>query len=194
MNEIAKEINFDELLKCLEELDSQREYAYKESRQILVSFPKLFVLLHNEKYDEVKESLAQLGVKIRKLKSEIDLRWQKYLLPAQIEYVEAYVYLCLLQEARIPSKEEMSVDVDVYLLGLLDCIGELRRAVYDSINQKNYYKANLCFSFMKTILEKIFPLSYFDNVIPGLRHKVDLARKLIEETYIDLTKIKASKE
>jgi len=189
MNNIVDEINFDNLLKCLEELDRQREYAYKESRQILICFPRIFVLLHEEKYEEVKDLLKQLETKIKKLKSEINLRWQKYLFPAQIEYVEAYTYLCVLQEARVPSEQEIDVGVDAYLLGLLDCIGELRRAVYDYINQKNYNKANFCFNSMKIIFEKIFPLSYFDNVIPGLRHKVDLARKLIEETYVDLTKI-----
>jgi translin len=193
MNKIEDEINFDNLLKCLEELDAQREYAYKESRQILIYFPQIFALLHEEKYEKVKDLLKQLETKIKKLKSEINWRWQKYLFPAQIEYVEAYTYLCVLQEARVPSEQEIDVEVDAYLLGLLDCIGELRRAVYDYINQKNYNKANFCFISMKIIFEKIFPLSYFDNVIPGLRHKVDLARKLIEETYVDLTKISVFK-
>ncbi len=192
-NEIANEIDFDGLLKILEDLDLQREHTYKESRQILISFPKLFVLLHEEKYVEAQDLLSQLEIRIKKLRSEIIPRWQKYLLQAEIEYVEAYAYLSLLQKGRIPSQKDMCVEVDAYLLGLLDCIGELRRAVYDNINKKNYVKASLCFNYMKSILEKIFPLSYFDNVIPSLRHKVDLARKLIEETYIDLTKINALK-
>ncbi|MEM1986029.1 MAG: hypothetical protein QXE05_02240 [Nitrososphaeria archaeon] len=193
MNEIIDEIDFNDLLKNLEDLDLQREYAYKESRQILISFPKLFVLLHEEKYTEAKKFLRQLEIRIKKLKSEIIPRWQKYLLQVEIEYVEAYAYLSLLQEGRVPSQKDIGVEVDAYLLGLLDCIGELRRTVYDNINKKNYDKAVLCFNYMKSILEKIFPLSYFDNVVPNLRHKVDLARKLIEETYIDLTRIKALK-
>lgn len=193
MNGIINGIDFDTLLKKLEDLDLQREHAYKESRQILISFPKLFVLLHEEKYAEAKDFLMQLEIKIKKLKSGTIPRWQKYLLQVETEYVEAYAYLSLLQEGRVPSQKDIDVEIDAYLSGLLDCVGELRRTVYDNINKKNYVKATLCFNYMKTILEMIFPLSYFDNVIPGLRHKVDLARKLIEETYVDLTKINALK-
>jgi len=184
---------YEELLKKLESLDSEREFIYKESRSILVSFPKVFTLLHQGKVGEAKQVLNGLREKLDDLKSKTNGRWLKYLLPPQIECVEATVFLTVIEESRIPSQKELNAEIEAYLLGLLDCVGELRRAVYDKVNEQNYDEAILFFNSMKTIFENISSFSYFDNVVPSLRHKVDVARKLIEETYIDITKIKALK-
>jgi len=184
---------YEELLKKLESLDSEREFIYKESRSILVSFPKVFTLLHEDKVGEAKQILEGLRRKLDDLKSKTDTRWLKYLLPAQIECVEATVFLIIIEESRVPSQKELNSEIEAYLLGLLDCIGELRRAVYDEVNEQNYDKAILFFNSMKTIFESISSFSYFDNIVPSLRRKIDLARRLIEETYIDITKMKALK-
>jgi len=190
LNLIKNEIEQEALLKELELLDSQREHIYKEGRSILVLFPKIFVMLRQEKINDAKEYLLNLRQRLDELSSKTDFRWKKYLLPAQIEYVEAIVYLSILEESRIPSYKEVAFEIEPYLLGLLDCIGELRRSVYDKINEKNLEKAKFLYNSMIEIFDHISSFSYFDNVIPSLRRKVDLARRLIEETYIDITKIK----
>ena len=141
--------------------------------------------------DEAGESLVMAKGRMDVLKSKTNQRWQKYILPSEIEYVETCTYFLILKESRIPSKEELNVELEPYLLGLLDCIGELRRAVYDKINEQNYGKSAFFFDSMRTIFENLSPFSYFDNAVPSLRRKVDLARRLIEETYVDLTKINA---
>lgn len=184
---------YEELLKKLESLDSEREFVYKESRSILVSFPKVFTLLHQNRVGEAKQILKGLREKLDDLKLKTNERWLKYLLPLQIECVEATVFLTVIEELRIPSQKELDVEIEAYLLGLLDCVGELRRAVYDKVNEQNYDKADIFFNSMKIIFENVSSFSYFDNLVPSLRHKVDLARKLIEETYIDITKMKALK-
>lgn len=193
MESIKNNMAYEELLKKLESLDSEREFVYKESRSILVSFPKVFTLLHEDKIDEAKQILERLRGKLYDLQSKTDTRWLKYLLPAQIEYVEATVFLTVIEELRVPSQKELNSEIEAYLLGLLDCIGELRRAVYDKVNEQDYGKAVFFFDSMKTIFENISSFSYFDNVVPSLRRKIDLARRLIEETYIDITKMKALK-
>jgi translin len=187
------DIAYEEILKRLESLDSEREFIYKESRSILVSFPKVFTLLHEDKIDEAKQILEGLRRKLYDLRSKADARWVKYLIPAQIEYIEATVFLTVIVESRIPSQKELDSEIEAYLLGLLDCIGELRRAVYDKINEQNYSKAVFFFDSMKVIFESTSSFSYFDNVVPSLRRKIDLARRLIEETYIDMTKMKTLK-
>ena len=193
MESIENNIDYEELLKKLESLDSEREFIYKESRSVLVSFPKVFTFLHEGRIDEAKQILEELKRKLYDLKSKADVRWLKYLLPAQIEYIEATVFLTVLVESRIPSQKELDSEIEAYLLGLLDCIGELRRSVYDKVNEQNYDKTIFFFDSMKTIFENVSSFSYFDNVVPSLRRKIDLARRLIEETYIDITKMKTLK-
>ncbi|MEM3403594.1 MAG: hypothetical protein QXJ17_03465 [Nitrososphaeria archaeon] len=189
MDSIRNEIEQELLLKELELLDSQREYIYKEGRSILVLFPKIFAMLHQGQVNNAKENLIILRKRLEELLSKTDFRWRKYLLPAQIEYVEAIVYLSIIEEFRIPSYKEVGFEIEPYLLGLLDCVGELRRSVYDKINEKNFEKASFFYKSMKEIFDNLSSFSYFDNAVPSLRRKVDLARRLIEETYVDITKI-----
>lgn len=179
------------MLKTLESFDSEREFVFRESRSILVSFPKVFTLLHENRISEAKGIIKELGEKLNILESKTNFRWLKYLIPAQIECVEANVFLSIIDASVIPSHKEMKFGIEAYLLGMLDCIGELRRAVYDKINEQDYEKALFFYNSMKTIFEKLSSFSYFDNVVPSLRRKIDLARRLIEETYVDITKIKA---
>ena len=193
MESVKNNIEYDEILKTLESLDSEREFVFRESRSILVSFPKVFTLLHGDRISEAKGILKELEEKLNILESKTNFRWLKYLIPAQIECVEANVFLSIIDVSVIPSQKEMKFGIEVYLLGMLDCIGELRRAVYDKINEQDYEKALFFYNSMETIFEKLSSFSYFDNVVPSLRRKIDLARRLIEETYVDITKVKALK-
>ncbi|MGQ9782242.1 MAG: hypothetical protein ACUVQ8_08420 [Nitrososphaeria archaeon] len=189
MEPIKADIDYEELLKKLEAIDLEREYVLKESRSILVSFPKVFALLHEDKIVDAKAMLKELRDRLRNLESKTNHRWLKYILPAQIECVEATVFLSIIEASIIPSQRMLGFEIEAYMLGMLDCIGELRRAVYERINEQNYEKAFFFYNSMKAIFENVSPFSYFDNVVPSLRRKIDIARRLIDETYVDITKM-----
>ena len=69
-----------------------------------------------------------------------------------------------------------------YLLGLLDAIGELKRSVYDSIRRGDLKTAERMFLTMGSLYVMISPFAVYDNVVQGLRRKLDVARMLIEDT------------
>jgi translin len=189
LESVKSDIDSQEILKKLEAIDSEREYVLKQSRSILVSFPKIFALLHDDKVADAKAVLKELRDRLSALESRTNYRWLKYVLPAQIECVEATALLSIIEGSIIPSQAKLGFEIEAYMLGMLDCIGELRRAVYEKINEQNYEKAFFFYSSMKAIFDSISPFSYFDNVIPSLRRKIDLARRLMDETYVDITKM-----
>lgn len=53
------------------------------------------------------------------------------------EYVEAYSFWLFLKEGRVPSPEELGVDVMTYLMGIADIAGELGRRANEELVKKN---------------------------------------------------------
>ncbi|MEL9990386.1 MAG: haloacid dehalogenase [Thermoproteus sp.] len=53
------------------------------------------------------------------------------------EYVEAYSLWIFLKERRLPTLEEVGVDVMTYLMGIADIAGELGRKINEELVKKN---------------------------------------------------------
>jgi translin len=77
-----------------------------------------------------------------------------------------------------------------YVLGLLDCIGEIKRMVIDKIRSEGISNVNTLFELMDRIYGTIYPLAVYDNLMPGLRKKLDISRLLIENVRAIITEEK----
>mgnify|MGYP003350755524 CR=1 FL=1 len=129
---------------------------------------------------EAKKLLAQYRKNINK-------SLYRYLIPSEQEFVEASSFLALLQGKDIPSPESLQVKEESYILGLLDCIGEMRRNVYDKIRVGKSEDARKMFEKMDDLYLQLYPFAYFDKVIKEARRKLDVNRILVEETRIAIT-------
>ena len=67
-----------------------------------------------------------------------------------------------------------------YVLGLLDCIGELKRLALDSIRAGNAGEAQRVFWVMQELYEAVYPFATLDKVVKDVRRKLDVNRSLIE--------------
>ncbi len=74
-----------------------------------------------------------------------------------------------------------------YVLGLLDCVGELRRNIYDRIRTGNLEEAKKTFDLMEDLYLELYPFASFDKVVKEARRKLDVDRILVEETRTALT-------
>jgi translin len=133
-----------------------------------------------KKIVEAKRLLAQY-------RKNIDKSLYKYLIPSEQEFVEASSFLALVQGKDIPSPESLQVKEESYILGLLDCIGEMRRNVYDKIRIGKSEDARKMFEKMDDLYLQLYPFAYFDKVIKEARRKLDVNRILVEETRIAIT-------
>jgi translin len=103
------------------------------------------------------------------------------------EYSEAALLMLLIKESRYASPEELSVPfVDAYVLGLADLVGELRRSALDSVCDGDVERAVSVLGRMDEVLSNLITLDYPEAIIPGLRHKCDVARSLVEKTRGDI--------
>ncbi len=103
------------------------------------------------------------------------------------EYSEAQIFLNLIENKRFVDPKEIDVPDEAYVLGLADVIGELRRRSLDLIRKGHIEAAEENLNIMETIYNEIISYDELLLLIPGLRRKCDVARRIIEATRGDVT-------
>ena len=104
------------------------------------------------------------------------------------EYSEASIFLMLIKEGRFVTPSEIHVPSVDYVLGLADVIGEYRRLALDKLREGKVEAGEECLKIMDRVFMQLLALDEAYMLVPGLRHKSDIARKIIESTrgYITL--------
>ncbi|MHA1683709.1 MAG: hypothetical protein ACTSUE_22415 [Promethearchaeota archaeon] len=185
-------LTFDQIREELDLIDATREKVMVLSRKGIRACSEGIKKLHRkeagveESIDTVKGMLEKImGIleesKVSLLKGHASTIFQ--------EYVELVVLHGIFSEADVPSMMDITPKPPAvqYLLGLCDVVGELRRASIDCIRDEAFDRAFTYFDAMVTIQEEIFSLDYPNAIIPNVRHKSDVNRKLINITRSDLT-------
>jgi translin len=183
-----------ELQKSIEAIDidlkniqERRESLIKGVRDVTLLCSKSIVSLHNAKYEDSSQQMHRAKELLLELRKSAQQDLYRYVIPAETELVEAKVLQAIICGSGIPSIQSLEVHHEAYILGLLDCIGELKRLVYDSIRKgKNDAGKNL-FELMEQIYITLYPLAIYDNIVHGMRRKLDIARILIEDTRAAIT-------
>ena len=103
------------------------------------------------------------------------------------EYSEARIFLVLVKESRFITPAEINVPSVDYVLGLADVIGEYRRLALDNLREGEVKKGEQCLEVMDQIFIQLLALDEAYMLVPGLRHKSDTARRVIEATRGDIT-------
>lgn len=173
--------------KKLDETTARRERLIKESRDIISLSSKAIVSIHTSNYAEARKLRSQAGKGLDTLKKIAENDLIKYILVPEQEYVECSVMLAFATSKSLPSSEELGVRPASYMLGLLDSVGELKRVVYDSIRQGKLRYAENAFGTMEVLYTMISPFAVYDNIVQGLRRKLDVARMLIDDTRATIT-------
>ena len=103
------------------------------------------------------------------------------------EYSEANIFLILVREERFVTPAEINVPSVDYVLGLADVIGEYRRLALDNLREGEVEKGEKCLEIMDQVFIQLLALDEAYMLVPGLRHKSDIARRIIESTRGDIT-------
>jgi translin len=106
---------------------------------------------------------------------------------ARQEYSEANIFLKLIEESRFATPEEIGVPSIDYVLGLADVIGEYRRLALDALREGDTKKGENCLQTMDEVYVELMALDEAYMLVPGLRRKCDVARRIIETTRGDIT-------
>lgn len=177
--------------KELAEKDEIRENAQNDMRKALSLSKQSILLIHQKKMKEAKHQIAvarEIVSKLNELSDEHpDVVYGGMFSAALQEFSEANIFLCLVEESRFVSPEEIKVPSVDYVLGLADVVGEFRRLALDALREDNVKKGEECLETMDEVYVELMALDEAYMLVPGLRRKCDVARKIIEITRGDIT-------
>jgi translin len=173
--------SLEEINQNLKDVQDRREKLIKGTRDVVMLCSKSIVSLHHNQPDDAKAKIGQAKEMLVEFRRYAQEDLYRYISVAEQELVEAYALRAVIENAPIPSMEDLDVTGPSYLTGLLDCVGEIKRLVYDRMRSGNEEDAEKLFAMMEEIYNAIYPLAVYDNIVSGLRKKLDVARMLIED-------------
>jgi len=175
----------------LRKKEEVRQELQRDMRRATRLSKQAILFTHQERFDEAKKLLKEAGELFTKLaeisKNHPELVYAGLVTAAFEEYAEAHTLLTLTREGRFVNPEELGVPSVSYLLGLSDVIGELRRRTLDSLRKGDLETAENCMQTMEHIYVELTAMDDAYLLVPGLRRKCDIARRIIETTRGDLT-------
>ena len=176
-----------EISKSLKSSNESREFLIKNTRDVVILCSHSIIAAHKGDLklarQKIKKAETVLKINQKKAKNE----FQKYLITPEQEFVEAHSFLAIVENKEIPSLKSLKVSEESYVLGLLDCIGELKRFVLDSIRNGQLKKADRIFNVMENLYQTLYPFAMYDKIVRETRRKLDVNRVLVEETRAVIT-------
>ncbi len=180
-----------QIRKELKGKEKIREKAQADMRKVTSLSKQAILFIHQKRNQEAtkllekaKEIIVRLNA-IAKEHPEI-IHSGLYDIALQ-EYSEANIFLTLVEESRFITPAEINVPSIDYVLGLADVIGEYRRLALDALREGDSKKSEECLQIMDEIYTELMAMDEAYMLVPGLRRKCDVARKIIETTRGDVT-------
>ncbi|MCW4000445.1 MAG: hypothetical protein NWE93_09410 [Candidatus Bathyarchaeota archaeon] len=168
-----------------------REETHESMRKATSLSKQAILLLHQKRFDEAAKMLSEAKEKIQKLQAQgeecPEVIYGGMFSAAMQEYSEACILLTMVKEDRFVTPSEINVPSVDYVLGLADVIGEYRRLALDYLREGETKEGERCLEIMDQIFIQLLALDEAYMLVPGLRHKSDIARRIIESTRGDIT-------
>ena len=173
--------------KNLEKTNSKREFLIKNNRETVILCSQAIISIHKNDLSTAKKKIAKAKSELTKLKQKSAGDLVRYIITPEQEFVEAVSLLAVIEGKDIPSVKSLKVSDESYILGLLDCIGEIKRQVIDKIRVGNSRRATQLFDIMENLYLLLYPFASYDKIVKEARRKLDVNRMLVEETRSVLT-------
>ncbi|QLJ52272.1 MAG: hypothetical protein Sv326_0097 [Candidatus Fermentimicrarchaeum limneticum] len=172
------------IVKILEGEEKEQDELLRLTREIVRGCSVAIKCIHSKELKECEkqiEAVERMVEKMRKADGFENITMQAYQ-----EYAEARVLLSVIGRKDIPTYEELKIPFKAYLLGLLDCVGELRREMLEELKRGDKKKADYYFSKMDELYEALLPLRFSNSLLPNFRRKQDVARMQLEQARSEL--------
>ncbi len=181
--EITSTLN--EVKEYLDTIDGVRENVIRSTREIIRRSGWAIVEALKGDLDKAYEHLNICETHARRLLEDLrpypELLYTGLVNNALSEYVEARLFIDLITSGKLRNHRELGVPPVPYLQGLGDLVGELKRLGLELIRNNEYDLASKLLSIMEAIYLELRTLDYPDALLPGVRHKTDVARRLVDD-------------
>ncbi|MGB0855516.1 MAG: RNA-binding protein [Nitrosopumilus sp.] len=182
------------IAKDLGDVQDAREFLLKNTREVIILCSRSIIAIHKGDIKTGKNNLKQAEMLLRKYRKKSTIELRRYLITPEQEFVEAACLIAIVEKKEIPSNIKLSVMSESYVLGLLDCIGELKRRVFDKIRIGEIDEAIRVFEIMENLYLNLYTFSMYDKVVKEARRKIDVNRILVEDVRSAITEEKRRTE
>lgn len=186
--------SLNEIAKSLGEIQDAREFLLTNTREIIILCSKSIIAVHKGDISTGKTNLKKASVLLNKYKKKATGELRRYLIIPEQEFVEAACLIAIVEQKEIPSDKKLAVMPESYVLGLLDCIGELKRQVFDKIRVGKIDEATRIFEVMENLYLQLYTFSLYDKVVKEARRKIDVNRILVDDVRSVITEEKRRTE
>ncbi|MDD5178132.1 MAG: hypothetical protein PHT54_02525 [Candidatus Nanoarchaeia archaeon] len=173
--------DFSNIRKDLVKLDNKREKTIIISRDTIKLSKLIINLIHREELDKCKSYIAKIKESVAKLDDSEGIARA-----AKQEYAEALTFYYIVKENKLPTRREIKIDTESYLLGVCDLTGELVRRGINLVIKNRYDDAEK----IKKLVDDIYTEFLTFNLRNGeLRKKFDSIKynlKKLEEVMYDV--------
>lgn len=173
--------SLDSIDADLKDMQERREKLIKGTRDAVMLCSKSIVAMHHGQLKEAAENMEKAKVMLVEFRGFAKSDLYRYISVAEQELVEAFALKAVMEGSPLPQMGDLAVSGPSYLTGLLDTVGEVKRLVYDRMWSGNEKDAEKLFAVMEEIYGAVYPFAVYDNIVAGLRKKLDVARMLIED-------------
>lgn len=161
--------------------------AHELSREMIRNCAKMITYIHNDNYEGVELISKGIAEKHNKLKKFED-RFRYIIIQAYQEMAEARIFYAIKMDLEIPGPEELDIDYESYILGLMDVVGELKRELLNALRKNRVDDAKRYLETMEEIYDATRSIRFAEAILPGFRKKQDVARIQIENAGSDILK------
>ncbi len=186
--------SLSKIAKDLGTTQDSREFLLKNTREIIILCSKSIIAVHKGDLITGKNNLKQAETLLKKYKKKAIGGLRRYLITPEQEFVEAACLIAIVEKKEIPSDKKLAVMPESYVLGLLDCVGELKRQVFDKIRMDKIDEAARIFEIMENLYLQLYTFSMYDKVVKEARRKIDVNRILVDDVRSVITEEKRRTE
>ena len=181
---------FSEINNSFDNLYHNREEILKLSRNIVRDCSIGIKNIHRKEFGLYQERINNIKTNLENLVSLVNKNpgvFEKFLRVPEQEYAEGLVFYSIISKNETPTPSDLKINPLNFVLGLADVVGELRRYALDNIRNSQTGELNYILECMDDIYAQLFSIDYPAGITKDLRHKVDVARNIIEKTRGDVS-------
>lgn len=182
--------SLNKIAKTLGNTQDSREFLLKNTREIIILCSRSIIAVHKGDIKVAKTNLKKADVLLKKFSKKAIGDLKRYMVTPEQEFVEAACLIAIVEKKKIPSDKKLGVMPESYVLGLLDCVGELKRRVFDKIRIGDIDDATRVFEIMENLYLQLYTFSMYDKVVKEARRKIDVNRILVDDVRSAITEEK----
>ena len=184
----------EKIAKLLSETQDAREFLLKNTREIIILCSRAIISVHKRDNKTAKINLKKAEILLKKYQKKAKGDLRRYIITPEQEFVEAACLIAIVEKKEIPTSKKLKVLPESYILGLLDCVGELKRMILDKIRNNDVNEAGRIFEIMENMYLYLYPFSMYDKVVKEARRKIDVDRILVDDARGAITEEKRRSE